>query len=71
MFGGADKRRCMTFAVHQWIEKIGGAVGAGFLLAALISGMKDNLHLFDLGAFWKFWVCPYAPPSPFSLKVST
>jgi len=46
----------VTMKVHEVVEKVGGALGALFLVAAAASGIKANPELFDISEFWKVWL---------------
>ena len=40
----------------KYVEKMGGIMGALFLLISLVFGVVDNQKLFDMTIFWKSWL---------------
>lgn len=45
-----------TPQLHEVIEKVGGAFGALFLVAALVTGIRDNADLMDVKKYKNQWI---------------
>ncbi|GMI10925.1 hypothetical protein TrVE_jg5870 [Triparma verrucosa] len=58
--GIAIRRKDMTCCggrkLHEVIEKVGGAFGALFLVAALVTGIRDNADLMDVKKYKNQWI---------------
>ncbi len=48
------KMKFKGILISSWIEKIGSAIGAIFLVIVLVFGILDNQHLFS--ARWQLWL---------------
>ncbi|GMI11632.1 hypothetical protein TrLO_g12267 [Triparma laevis f. longispina] len=47
---------CGDRKLHDIIEKVGGAFGALFLVAALVAGIRDNADLMDVQKYKNQWI---------------